>query len=214
MDMPVTILPAFITCSKEASIIGRLLAGYGELEFVVYECVKAAIGHSSIAVRLMFRVRSEKTRLDLADAILRPICESNSLNTEYQEAMSAADYCRKVRNQYSHCHWLGDKDAGLFFSNIEPSAQKKSGEITMAFLHIDDALLQKQEAYFAQTQVRFFWLSLALQKAAAKQPIPRFSIGKPVQQPPRHNPPEQHPLPKKETIPPPSDKEPDKESGH
>src|SRR5437588_12479148 len=133
MDMPTTVMPAFTTCPKEAAIIGRLLAGYGEIEFIVYECLKMALGNSAIAARILFRVRSEKTRLDLADAVLRPVCDSHSLDKDYELAIAGAHYCRKVRNQYAHCHWLGDAAAGLFFTNIEPSAEQKRGEIVMAF---------------------------------------------------------------------------------
>lgn len=210
MNMPVTVMPAFITCPKEAAIIGRLLAGYGEIEFVVHECLRVALGSSSISARILYRVRSEKARLDLADAVLRAVCDSHSLDKEYEQAIDGANYCRKVRNQYAHCHWLGDEKEGLFFTNIEPSAQQKRGEIVMAFLHVDEPLLQKQEAYFAQTQSRFFCLSMALQKAAAKEPIPTFSIGKAIQPPPLNNPPEKHPLPGRAKDQPPSGIEPDK----
>jgi len=75
-------MPAFSIRPKEAEIIGRLLAGYGELEFIVYECVKVALGRSTIAARLLFRVRSEKTRLDIADAILREVCDSYELTVK------------------------------------------------------------------------------------------------------------------------------------
>jgi hypothetical protein len=159
----------------------------------------------------MFRVRSEKTRLELADAILRPICESHGLKSEFETAYSAADYCRKIRNQYAHCHWLGDKEKGLFFSNIEPSAAKKTGDVIMRFSHIDEPLLQKQEAYFAETQIRLWWIAEGLKMKAAGQSIPKFSIGKPARQPPRHNPPEQHSLPKRLKDPLPSGKGADTE---
>jgi hypothetical protein len=38
-----TILPAFVQFPKEAAIIGRLLAGYGELEFDLCNCLRAAV---------------------------------------------------------------------------------------------------------------------------------------------------------------------------
>ena len=115
MDVPTTIMPAFHAFPKEAAIIGRLLAGYGELEFMFYECVKVAVGNSAIAARLLYRVRSEKTRQDLWDAIMRPVCEECSIEKEYELAFAAANYCRKVRNQYAHCHWFADPDAETLF---------------------------------------------------------------------------------------------------
>jgi len=190
-------MPAFSIRPKEAEIIGRLLAGYGELEFIVYECVKVALGRSTIAARLLFRVRSEKTRLDIADAILREVCDSYELTVKYTEAISAAHYCRKIRNQYAHCHWIGDESDGLFFANIEPSAEKKSGEIILAFNHVDDALLARQEAFFANTQVYLWWLQHELRVRAGSLPSHNVPTPKQRPQPPLHNPPEEHPLPKR-----------------
>lgn len=200
-EFPLTILQAFITCPDEASIIGRLLAGYGELEFILFEGLKVAIGHSDIAARLLFRVRGELSRMDIYDAVVRPICMSNGLADEYEAAIEAAMYCREVRNQYAHCHWFGDADAGLFFSSIERSAKKKSGEITMEFFHIDVPLLRQQEAYFARTQVQLYWLAHAVRKKAAKPPTPMPAMPPKVAPPPKYNNPEEHSLPARVTNP-------------
>src|ERR1700738_2356229 len=63
------IMPAFHVYHQEAAIIGRLLAGYGELEFLLCRCVAATLGGDlSKATRILFRSRGEEHRISAADA--------------------------------------------------------------------------------------------------------------------------------------------------
>jgi hypothetical protein len=64
-----TLVTSFVERPAEAAIIGRILAGYGEIEFFVYECLLAVLGYANIAARVMFRLRSESHRLEAADAL-------------------------------------------------------------------------------------------------------------------------------------------------
>ncbi len=65
------IMPAFDRYPKEAKLIGRILAGYGELEFGLCHCVGQARNDLDMVLKVMFRARGEKQRIETADAIGR-----------------------------------------------------------------------------------------------------------------------------------------------
>jgi hypothetical protein len=195
-----TIMSPFIAAPKEAAIIGRLLAGYGEIEFFILQILEKVLNHPSIAARLLFRLRSETNRLDIADAALCEVCYSWDLKDAYDNAMATVRYCLKIRNQYAHCHWLPETENGLFFCNLETPSKEKHGEIILEFLNVDESLLEWQETYFAFCQETLLWLRFELQHKldpaeALKRSIPRFARPKGISQPPLHNPPEKHPIP-------------------
>jgi hypothetical protein len=66
-----TIMPAFEQYPKEGEIAGRLLAGYGELEFDLCQCLQYAMDERQTAIRVMFRTRGEEQRIQIADALMR-----------------------------------------------------------------------------------------------------------------------------------------------
>jgi hypothetical protein len=113
--MSETIMPAFIRFPQEATIIGRLLAGYGDLEFDLCYCVAVARDDFDMAVKSMFRPRGEKQRIDIADSIGRSKYRELKLGTRFEEAIAATHYCRRIRNQYAHCKWHDDKTGSLGF---------------------------------------------------------------------------------------------------
>jgi hypothetical protein len=57
---------------QEAAVVGRLLAGYGELEFELKSSLRFVIGDMDTATRVVFRTRGEEQRIITADAIMRP----------------------------------------------------------------------------------------------------------------------------------------------
>jgi hypothetical protein len=77
------ILPAFVQFPSEGMYIGRMLAGYGELEFELTECVGTALGDMESRFRAMFRIKGEQSRLDVADALMRPKFNSVGLRDGY-----------------------------------------------------------------------------------------------------------------------------------
>ena len=112
------IIPAFGRYQKEGMIIGRLLAGYGELEIEMCNCV-ASVGHNSDdAVKELFGVRGEKRRIEKADSMMRASYLSAGLEPKYVCAIEGIDWCRQVRNQYGHCQWYDTKDEGLCFYKL------------------------------------------------------------------------------------------------
>ena len=100
-------LIAFITCPKEAAIVGRIVAGYGELEYAMSLCLGTAIGDEDAAYKCFFRTRGEEQRIEIADALMRHVFSKHELIGEYGETIGAVRWCRKLRNQYAHAHWMG-----------------------------------------------------------------------------------------------------------
>ena len=166
------IMPAFLRYPAEAAIIGRLLAGYGELEFLLHLLLSEAVGDQSTSGRLMFRSRSEEHRLSTADALIRPMLEQHSLIEPWDRVRRAVFWCKTTRNQYAHCHWLADDDHGLMFTHIEKAAKSLNGQLKLEFFHVDVPLLERIEAYFHYADVGLGYLRAEVRsrKAGGDQP--------------------------------------------
>lgn len=189
------IMPAFIQFPAEAAIIGRMLAGYGELEYLLCHCMRDALdGDLNKATRILFRNRGEEHRISMADAILRPYYEQVGLVTEWEFARRAVFWCKGTRNQYAHCHWLNGDERGLFFTNLEKGAKSVSGKVILQFFHIDTPLLEKQEAHFryAGTSLIYMEAERRFRDGRLRRHIYAAPTGK--EPPPRHNLPAQHPI--------------------
>jgi hypothetical protein len=108
-----SIMPAFANFPHEAEIIGRLLAGYTNLEIGLMNCVQVVRGDFDTVLKAMFRARGETARIDIADAFGRHHYDSAKLGTEFSMAISAVRYCLRIRNQYAHCGWWDDNSGNL-----------------------------------------------------------------------------------------------------
>ena len=140
------LVPAFAHYPNEAAIIGRLLVAYGEIEFIFALCLADAMNDIDTAMKVIFRMRNEGQRLDLIDALLRHKCDEIGLASQYADAFGAVCYCKRIRNQFAHCHWAHDA-TGLFFANLEEAA-KSTGKPIIQNRRITLALLQEHESYF------------------------------------------------------------------
>jgi hypothetical protein len=90
----------------EQEAIGKMLIAYGELEFAILGCIGAVLNSDMAqALRILFRVRGEGARIEVADAILRPAFAKVGLGGKWGNALGAARACKNIRNQYAHCHW-------------------------------------------------------------------------------------------------------------
>jgi hypothetical protein len=121
---------------KEGIIIGRLLTGYGELEFGMCKCLALTIpGESNEAlnkaVKLLFQTRGEERRIKTADKAMKAPFRAVGLGQAYDETIDDMHWCRKIRNQYSHCHWLYTDSDGLHFINLEDWAKLPSPPPTL-----------------------------------------------------------------------------------
>lgn len=195
-----TILPPFQECPEEAAIIGRLLAGYGELEFAFASCLATVIDDDQRALRVLFRIRSETQRIEIADALMRPAFEAVGLTDEYAEFIGAMRTCKNIRNQYAHCHWISDEKAGLWFGDLDAPAKTATGPVSIIFQCIALPELRLQEAYFAYAAAWAERLALRHEELAGRPSNPAPPAPQRVQPPPRHSPPGEHPLPDKQTY--------------
>ncbi len=146
----------------EASIIGRILAGYGELEFEFADCLKHFAHDMHSAFAALFRLRSESGRIQVADALIRGPIAALGLGTQYKDTYDAMLHCLKIRNQYAHCHWL-EHEGQLLFTMLEDAfdgPDTKSLTIRVASL----PTLVAQEGYFDYTQRCFWFLSNETQR--------------------------------------------------
>jgi hypothetical protein len=201
------LMPAFQRFPKEAAIIGRLLAGYGEVDFTLAMLAAKICGDEETILRAIFRMRTEGARLDLADTLIGPKLEPYPrLAGRYSYAIGCANWCRNLRNQYAHCHWSDDDSAGLFFTNLEKAADKASG-FHRRWLHVDVPLLEKQEEYFIHTR-RCLWhlTSEWLAKIGEQQPY-LWPMPKRVPEPRKHNLEAKHRAPWPSAVPTPPPKE-------
>ncbi len=77
-----SIMSAFDKFPIEGATIGRLLAGYGELELYLCMCVGEIQADSTMVFKTMFRTHGASQRIDIADAIGRQPFESIKSGTK------------------------------------------------------------------------------------------------------------------------------------
>jgi hypothetical protein len=156
--MSITLMPAFHRYPHEAAIIGRLTAGYGELEYTMAECLGATLGDNESAFRAVFRLRTESGRLETVDALIRPILTATNLGAQYTQTIGAIRQCLKIRNELAHCHWTDDPRTGLYALNLQTSADRTE-KFTQSWFPVSFSLLERQEMYFIYTMECFFYLT-------------------------------------------------------
>jgi hypothetical protein len=168
--MAITIMPAFARWSKEGEIIGRLVVGYGEIEFDLALCVRQMLDDMDVAMKVLFRTRGETQRIDIADALVRSKLAPGKFRTLYEETISHVRHCLRIRNQFAHCHWI-DRPNGLHFCDLEEIA-KEHAEILdfggLTHLPIDVPTLQQHEAFFCGVQASVHYLNMETQKQAGR----------------------------------------------
>jgi hypothetical protein len=146
-----SIMAPFSKFSEEGDTIGRLLAGYSNIEVSLFHAVHVATGDFDPALRKMFGLRSESKRIDAAEQLGLPEYQRLNLAAEFQEALTVMRHCLNIRNQYAHWVWLDDYSGQLAFANVEDLV-KYPGKVTdfgnLNAHHVDAALLKAQEAYF------------------------------------------------------------------
>lgn len=153
------ILPAFERFPNEASRIGRLLAGYGELEIELLHCVDTVRDDFDAVMKAMFRARGEKQRIDVGDALGRQGYTTLGRGNEFAMLIGALHYCRQIRNNFAHCHWFDDMRLG--FVTLEETAKlnKPVNDFSGATkLHVDVPLLDSHLAYFEYAQQMMWFL--------------------------------------------------------
>ena len=146
-----TILRAFADYPAEAALIGRMLAGYADLEIDLMNCAKSVRGDLDLALKTMFRGRGNSQRIDLAVAIARRPYDELGLGAEFDSAIAAVRICLRIRNLYAHCTWWNDSSGELAFANLEELAKLNVMVTDLRGLtvnHVNVAHLQSQFNYF------------------------------------------------------------------
>lgn len=180
-------LAKFDRYPTEAAYIGRIVAGYGELEFGIARCLSAALGDSNTAFKTMYRIRGEEQRILIADALMRSAFEKADLKAPYCEAIADTGWCRTIRNQYAHCHWIDYEDRrGLYFVELENGA-KKADIGTLQIKPISPETLGAQDFYFAYVQQCLTLLEHRLLTLVGKPPTWTACLPKKLDRPPLHS---------------------------
>jgi hypothetical protein len=171
-----SIKSAFLKFVDEAAIIGRLLAGYSDLELALAHCAQTVRNDFDTVLKTMFRTRGESQRIEVADAFGRQYYHALKLGTQFEMGIGAIKYCLKIRNQYAHCVWWDDYSGQLTFANLEEVA--KSNALLKDFqsltsFHVEVPLLQAQEAYFDYTDALLVWVNHegGFRNGTKKQPL-------------------------------------------
>jgi hypothetical protein len=185
-------MPAFDNFPEEGKIIGRLLAGYGELELMLCGCVAEARGDFNSTFKAMFRPRGETYRIDIADALGRDLYEASNLGQHFSEAIGDTRFCRKVRNQYAHCYWADDFGRCLGLVELEETARQNAqvfhNELLGLARDIDVPTLKAQEAFFVRTNECFSYLLHEYQVRAGTRTTNPFALPKKELRPPLYKP--------------------------
>jgi hypothetical protein len=123
--MTETIMPCFDRFPEEGNMIGRLLAGYGELELELCRCVAVINGDLDAAIRAILRERGEQKRIGKADSLAKLAYVDAGLGSYYCAAISDMHWCRLIRNQYAHCNWYDTPAEGVCFFDFRSSGHSE-----------------------------------------------------------------------------------------
>lgn len=185
------VVAAFKRFPTEAAIIGRLLAGYADLEIALMHCAQVVRDDLDTVLKTMFRTRGESARIKVADAFGRHAYAEFNLETDFSMAIGATRYCLKIRNQYAHCIWYDDNSGSLAFTNLEEIANKNVYLADMAALtiqHVDVALLKSQAAYYQYAESLLSWVNYEGRTRAGKLKLQLVDRPKQLTPPPLYNP--------------------------
>lgn len=137
-----------------------MLTAYAVLEIDLMHCVNAVIHDEDRVLKGMFGIRGEKRRIDFARDFGRDAFARIGIRGDFDQAIEAMDYCRKIRNQYAHCVWWDDNTAQLAFRAVEELAQQEDPVHLRDLVptHVNVELLSHQLRYFEYADACFIWL--------------------------------------------------------
>lgn len=163
-------LTEFRNFPEEQEVLGRILIAYGEIEWALVECLRHILDiEISAAVRILFRVRGEGARMQVADAIARPAFMKIGLGPKWGNAFGAAKVCKDIRNQYAHCHWRVLDDGFLRFMNLDDEAGTVAeGAIKAKLIALNLDLLRSQDQYFGYALDWLYYLAEEYRKRAGR----------------------------------------------
>jgi hypothetical protein len=168
----------------EAAAVGRLLAGYADLEISLMHCVQMVRGGDlDTVLKAMFGKRGETQRINTADRLGKPAYENLGLGSCFGSAIDDMKFFLNIRNFYAHSLWHDDNTGYLSFVNLEELATVPTvitNLIGLAIRQLDITILILQEEYldfvdqsitFLNYQGRYLTGDLASNPVSA--PVPR-----------------------------------------
>lgn len=130
---------AFDYFKCESSIIGRMVAEYGALEWLLCLLVSHVVKDLGLAVKTLYRSRGETQRVNLADAL--------------------------IRNQYAHTNWIRAAGDRLCYFDIEELAEQNDvvsmGNISLYKLDMD--IIEDQARFFGEVAQNLTYLCMEVQ---------------------------------------------------
>ena len=163
----------------EAAAVGRLLAGYADVEISLMNCVQMVRGGDlDTVLRAMFGRRGETQRIDTANTLGKPAYDSLGLGSRFSTAISGMKFCLRIRNCYAHSFWHDDNTGYLAFVNLEGLAKAPSRVTDLLGLtirYLDMSILTEQERYldFVDHSISFLnYESRYLKGDSASNPVP------------------------------------------
>lgn len=187
--MRASMLPAFDTFPAEGAIIGRLLAGYADLEIGLMNCVSVVRADFDTVLKVMFRDRGESRRINIGDAFGRQAYTELGLETDFAMAVSDMRYCLKARNAYAHSTWYDDASGKLAFVDLEELAElnSKVTDLKSATVHhVDEAQLKALERFFVHTDALIAYVNYEGRFLAGTLTTRIFPKPPPITRPPLH----------------------------
>jgi hypothetical protein len=174
----------FATFPREMEIAARLVLTYGELEFSMALCIGAAIGDNDQAIRVVYRTYGEERRIAVAGALGLPSMTKLGLNHRFQAALADMQWCRQIRNQYAHGHFVPSKDnkAPVRFMDLQEAAESNA-PIILTMRPIARETLDSQDKFFTYVGD---CLDLLKNGAEGKVAIPKLQWPIQTLKPPRY----------------------------
>jgi hypothetical protein len=177
----------FADFPQEREIVGTLLIAYGEIEWAIAACVQEALDITpSAATRILFRVQGEGARLNVADAIVRPVFAKVGLEGQWGHAIGAAKHCKNIRNQYAHCHWRRF-DGIPRFINLDAEARAVEGTLMVDAIPLKLELLQRQRSYFIYALDWLYYLAPEYKKQMGRLSLHDQVAPKSIPKPPLYD---------------------------
>jgi hypothetical protein len=156
---------------EERDLIGKIILAYGVMEVALLEATSAALdGNLTTAMRVLFRLKSESNRLEVADALIRPRFTKHRLGDAWHDAYLAFKFCKGVRNTYAHSQWVSDEHGVLRFGDLDKAAQGHGEKGKIDMRPLTKGVLVKQFAYFTHAEHLILWATDQYQK---KTGLPR-----------------------------------------
>jgi hypothetical protein len=156
-------MPAFRNRPKAAGVVGRILAGYGDLELMLSQLAGMAIAskrrrrpthtipqhriyYEHIGLQKLFSMKGGDDRIRKVRLICRGPFVQFGLQEELRDLLTMVDKCRRYRNLFSHCLWARSKHRGLFFVDLEEHA-KQPGLLQFKYRYASQTALEEIEMY-------------------------------------------------------------------